>query len=232
VKLPLLLSLPHAGLQTPPEVYDYCVLTPEAVEEDGDVDAAEIYEPLRREVKAFAATEIARAFIDLNRAEHDRRKDGVVKTHTCWDVLVYDPFPPEEIVGALIDKYYRPYHRRLTALAGDHLLLAVDCHTMAAVGPPVGPDPGAGRPWVCISNGDGTCPQRWMGELQACFEKEFGQNVTVNEPFQGGYITRTHAREMPWVQLELSRGPFLSNREKRAAVLAALTDCVEEYGAV
>jgi len=228
VTLPLLLSVPHAGLRVPPEAEDYCILTAEDVARDGDEGAAEIYRPLRSQVDAFADTEIARAIIDLNRAEDDRRKDGIVKTHTCWDVPVYEPLPPPAVVEALIRTYYRPYHRNLTRLAGDHLLLAVDCHTMAAKGPPVGPDPGVERPWVCLSNGDGTCPMEWLEGLKVCFEKEFGPNVSLNEPFKGGYITRTHASEMPWVQLELSRSPFSSNREKCGAVLAALIDWVNE----
>ena len=49
-------------------------------------------------------------------------------------------------------------------------------------------------------------------------------HIGTDGRFQGGYITRTHAAEMFWVQLELSRGPFLSNREKREGVLAALAE--------
>ena len=122
----------------------------------------------------------------------------------------------------LLAQYYRPYHARLTRLAERSLRLAVDCHTMAAFGPPVGPDPGIERPSVCLSNADGTCPQSWIDALKIAFENEFGAKVKVNEPFQGGYITRTHAREMPWVQLELSRAPFLATAEKRSRVLRAL----------
>ena len=160
---------------------------------------------------------------DLNRATDDRRKDGVIKTHTCWDVPVYQHEPSAATVAALLDAYYRPYHERLAHLAGSAVKLAIDCHTMAAVGPPVAPDPGVERPWVCLSNGDGTCPQTWIEGLQRCFEDAFGPHVTINHPFTGGYITRRHAAEMPWVQLELSRAPFATDREKRERVLAALS---------
>ncbi len=221
MNLPLLVSVPHAGLRVPPEAESYCSLTPEEVARDGDEGAAEIY-TIEEEVECYVTTDVARAIVDLNRAEDDRRKDGVVKTHTCWEVPVYDPFPPEEVVQTLLAKYYRPYHQRLTRLGDRGLQLAVDCHTMAAKGPPVGPDPGVERPWVCISNADGTCPREWMDTLRACLEERFGPNVTINHPFKGGFITRTHAAEMPWVQLELSRAPFASNQQKREHVLAAL----------
>ena len=56
-RLPILLSVPHAGLGVPPELADYHQLTPEQIAEDGDVQAAEIYWPLRDEVQAFATNE-------------------------------------------------------------------------------------------------------------------------------------------------------------------------------
>jgi len=219
--LPLLLSVPHAGLHVPSEVASICLLTADQVAHDGDEGANAIYD-LEAEVVAYATTDVARAFVDLNRAEDDRRKDGVVKTHTCWDVPVYDSALSETLVQKLLTKYYRPFHQRLSDLAGHGVLLGIDCHTMAAKGPPVGPDPGKERPWVCLSNAEGTCPSTWMTGLKDCFEAEFGSHVAINDPFTGGYITRTHAAEMPWVQLELSRAPFLTNQEKKDRVLRAL----------
>ena len=220
--LPLLLSVPHAGLDVPPEIADRCILTPEQVAEDGDVGAAEIYRPLKGEVAAFVTTDVARAIVDQNRAEDDRRSDGIVKTHTCWNVPVYRDFPPEELVQRLLEAHYRPYHARLRELAG-RAKLGVDGHTMAAKGPPVGPDPGVERPAVCLSNADGTCPPETMALLQRCFEESFEREVRVNDPFMGGYIIRSHAEELPWVQVELSRAPYLPDDEKRTRVLKALT---------
>jgi N-formylglutamate amidohydrolase len=221
--------VPHAGLRVPEEVKPYCILTPEQVAEDGDVGAAEIY-GLETELEAYLTTDVARAIVDLNRAEDDRRPDGVVKTHTCWNVPVYQPFPPEDVIEQLLDLYYRPYHGRLQDLARPGVQLGVDLHTMAASGPPVGPDPGAQRPRVCLSNGDHTtCPKEWLESLQRCFQEAFGPDVRVNDPFKGGFITRSHASDIPWVQLELSRGPFMTSSEKRRAVLFALTAWCQRY---
>lgn len=226
MKLPLLASVPHAGLRVPEEVQPYCVLTPTEVAEDGDVGASEIY-ALESEFEAYVTTDIARAIVDQNRSEDDRRPDGVVKTHTCWNVPVYRPFPPDEVVELILGRYYRTYHERLSQLAQTGPKLGVDLHTMAASGPPVGPDPGVERPRACLSNADGTCPQDWIKALQECFMETLGSDVRINHPFQGGYITRTHAAELPWLQVELSRGPFMSNTQKRSAVLAALQSFCE-----
>ncbi|RMF80545.1 MAG: N-formylglutamate amidohydrolase, partial [Planctomycetota bacterium] len=41
--LPLLLSVPHAGLTVPPEAAPFCILKREDVERDSDEGAREIY---------------------------------------------------------------------------------------------------------------------------------------------------------------------------------------------
>jgi formiminoglutamase len=167
---------------------------------------------------------VARAIVDLNRPETDRGADGVVKTHTCWGVAVYREFPPADVIERLLDRYYRPYHAKLGTLSCDAIVLGVDCHTMAAVGPPLAADAGRTRPHVCLSDADGTTlPTGWIERFLDCFRDAFGDDVRVNQPFRGGHITRQHARQRPWVQVELSRAPFLSNREKRERVLQALT---------
>jgi formiminoglutamase len=219
--LPILLSIPHAGLIIPPEVQDLCILSTQEIIEDGDEGAAEIYLPLQKEVSALVTTVVARAILDMNRAEGDRSKDGIVKTHTCWDVPVYREFPSEEIITILIERFYRSYHTSLTNHA-EITKLGVDCHTMASHGPPEGPDPGVERPAICIGNADSTCPDEWISSLATLFERVFEKKVFINRPFKGGYIIRSHARELPWVQLELSRTPFLTDQEKSCRVLEAL----------
>lgn len=222
--LPILVSVPHAGTKTPDELGPLVDIDRSDVIKDGDEQAADIYLPLRDIVAHLVTTDIARVFVDLNRAPDDFRKDGVIKTHTCWNVPVYRSFPDGGLVTGLLDRYYRPYHEKLGALAriGD-VRIGVDCHTMAAHGPPVGPDPGKLRPAACVSDGGGTCDHRWTEALARELAGALGRDVRINDPFKGGYIARWHAAEMPWVQLEISRGDFASVREKGAAVRAALT---------
>jgi len=228
MRLPLLLSVPHAGLIVPPEVSEICTLTTDDIIADGDSGAREVYD-LETEVEGFVITGIARAIVDINRPPDDRRKDGVVKTHTCWDVPVYKRPLDEKEIENLLNSYYHPYHQKLTALSGD-VLFGLDCHTMAHYGPPVGPDPGVERPRVCLSNADGTCPDEWIKLLAACFEESLAGTVTINEPFKGGYTIRRHSNELPWVQVELIRAMFTSNDEKRDGVLAALRRWCELIG--
>lgn len=223
-KLPFLISVPHAGLQIPPEVETNNLLTLSEIVQDSDEGAANIYEPLRPQVRHFITTNIARAFVDLNRAEDDIRKDGVVKTHTCWDVPIYKQKLTSDVIQQLITRYHRPYHEQLTALANKDVILAIDCHTMAEYGPPVGPDAGAKRPLVCLGNVHGkSCPAEWVEQMASYFKKEFDGHVTINTPFAGGYVTQVHSREMPWIQLELSRSSYFTTEVKGIKVAAALS---------
>jgi formiminoglutamase len=227
VVLPLLVSVPHGGLVVPPEVRDLCIASAGEIERDSDEGAAEIY-AIGDAVQGFVAAEVARAVVDLNRAEDDRRPDGVVKTETCFAVPVYREALDEPLVQRLLDRYYRPYHARLTELAGAGVLLGIDCHTMLAIGPPIGPMAGERRPEVCLGDGGGeTCPVEWTRLMAECLEESFGFPIAVNEPFRGGYVVRSHAAELPWMQLELSREPFMSNADKRARVVGALRRFVE-----
>jgi len=95
---------------------------------------------------------------------------------------------------------------------------------MTDQGPPIGPDTGMERTAICISNADSTCPKEWITSLAACFERVFKKEVSINQPFKGGFIIRSHAKELPWIQLELSRAPYFSNEEKSFRVLGALKD--------
>jgi formiminoglutamase len=207
----------------PPEAESYCRLTHEEIAADGDEGAAEIYS-LSEHVQCFVTTDIARAVVDLNRAEDDRRRDGVVKTHTCWNVPVYHELPPEDVIEMLLAKYYRPYHAKLTEAASRaDVRLGIDGHTMAAVGPPVGPDTGAERPPICLGDVHGrSLPPGWTAMLVESLADAFQCEIPVNKPFSGGYITRHHMTEMPWVQIEFSRSDFLPDIGKRACLLRAV----------
>lgn len=227
--LPIAVSVPHAGLRVPPEAAPFCQLTAEQIERDGDEGAAEIYS-LQADVAAFLTTDVARAIVDLNRPEDDRGADGVIKTHTIWNEPIFRQPLAEQVIQQLLQQHYRPYHAALRDLADQKLLLAVDCHTMAAEAPPIGPDPGSRRPEVCLGDLQGkSLPAGWTDVFQRAFAEAFSEfSVTRNQPFAGGYITRSHHAEMPWLQVEISRAPFLPRGEIRHRVLRALTSAIGE----
>jgi formiminoglutamase len=191
--------------------------------------------------------EVYRAVVDLNRAPDDvppRNRDGVIKSHTCFDVEVYRPgsLPDEKLQKLLLDRYYHPYHRRLQSWLGrDDLRMGVDCHSMVAVAPPIEEDAGTPRPLICLGNlgdaagetvpevGRATCSAEMLRFVGDEFERalrhedvdlEVPATVTHNVPFRGGYITRQMGNKtIPFFQVEMSRALYLAAPYFDAATL-------------
>ena len=218
--LPVLLSIPHGGMGVPAEVKDRVCLDPLDIHDDIDPFVREIYD-LGQKVAAVVATHIPRTFVDLNRARDDRpprNPDGVVKTLTCVGKEIYAR--GQELDAALIDtlleRYYAPYHQRLRAAVHNSTIkLALDCHSMQAVGPQISPDVGQPRPLFCLGNARGqACPPETARRLADCLRRAFElqeHEVTLNQPFSGGYITRTYGgRPLPWIQVEMNRSLYLA----------------------
>ncbi len=221
-KFPVLISIPHGGTKIPEEILDRVCISKKDLFEDGDAFTREIY-GIKDEVLALIETDIARAFIDLNRETSDRppnNPDGIVKTKTCHDQPIYFPglFLDESIIEALIQKYYEPYHKNIRDLLNIYteIQLALDCHTMEPVGPSISPDEGKERPLICLGNNYGnSCPNEWVEKLAECFQESFHLKegeVKINEPFAGGYITRNYGNDpIPWIQIEMNRNLYLSD---------------------
>lgn len=220
-RLPILVSLPHAGLEAPPEVAALLAIGQDEIARDSDQGAEEIFSPLEALAAGFVRTRIARAIVDVNRAPDDLRPSGAVKGHTFWKRPVFREPPSDELRARLIARHHAPYHARLEALAAG-AVLGLDCHTMAERTPPVGPRPGERRPRACLGNGGATLPGNWFRLLAEALERHLGARVALNHPFPGGFITRSRPGGLPWVQLELSREPWLTLADKAAAVRAAL----------
>lgn len=217
--LPIILSVPHAGLEIPDTIKNLSILSEDQIRVDGDEGAEEIY--AFEELSAFFfKTPIARAFVDLNRPPDDFSLDGVVKTHTCqMDPIYKQPLSAEQ-VKELLQQHYYPWHMKLTTASSTRgVLFGIDCHTMAETAPANTTDSGTRRPRVCLSNAGISCPDNWLEIIAEKFEHHFGAgSVSINQPFQGGFITRKLSKMCPWIQLELSRENFTNYKEKNRVV--------------
>ena len=223
--LPVLLSIPHGGDRTPPEAASLSALDDAGIFSDGDACTREIYD-LGDAVAAVHQAEVARAFVDLNRAPEDRppdNPDGVVKSLTADRIAVWrgGGAPPGDLANTLVARYWRPYHDRLAELATDRTLrVAFDCHSMAEFAPAIAPRPGEPRPRFCLSNAGGaTASASLLADLADALAGAFDcprEEIRLNDPFQGGHITRRHGASFaaggtPWVQIEMNRNWYLAD---------------------
>lgn len=212
--LPCLLSVPHGGTWIPPEVRDLMILTERDILEDGDPFTPELYD-LR--AVSRVVMEVARAVVDVNRSPDDlppENPDGVIKSETAFGKRVYKEFPSGELVEELLRRYYFPYHEKIREeLKREEVLIAFDCHSMAPTAPKIAPDRGR-RPSFCLGDFHGkACPRELTEVLRGCLMEVFGlpeEEVSINEPFAGGYITRTYGMNpKPWIQIEINRDMYM-----------------------
>ena len=220
VLLPVLISIPHGGTQKPPELDGSMCITDKALFDDSDPFAIEIYN-LEKKVQSVIKTDIARAFVDLNRSKSDlppQNPDGLIKSQTCYKEPIYirEREPDESMRDILIKRYYEPYHRAIQKSTNTNLKICLDCHSMASKAPENSPDmTSKNRPAFCLSNQDGTTsPSEMIMLLADCISKSFSvdmNEISLNDPFHGGYITRTYGNNpAPWIQIEMNRNMYLS----------------------
>lgn len=228
-KLPIIVSVPHGGEVIAPEMSDLTLLSRRDIFSDGDPLTREIYD-FKNEAAYYFESTIARAAIDLNRSPNDLppiNHDGVIKSHTVTGKGVYrkNRMPNKDTLRSLLKKYYTPYHDGLRRKSKKpYLLCGIDCHTMLDKAPIISSQPGRQRPFVCLSNqGDQrgnsvrgrrlTCPPEMIRALAQSLKEQFPEeahNITLNDPFLGGYIIRSHSKNLPWIQIELNRKSYLS----------------------
>ena len=221
-KLPILLSIPHGGTKRPKELEDHLCITNKDQFDDSDPFVIEIYN-LENKVERVISSEIARAYIDLNRSPQDlppQNPDGLIKSTTCYQKKIYikGREPDDSLTKKLIQLYYLPYHRSIQkSLREIDLQLCLDCHSMASQAPNISPDgKNKERPLFCLSNQNGKTSSNEMIELLAdCISESFQINrnqILLNNPFLGGYITKTYGNNpIPWIQIEMNRKLYLTD---------------------
>jgi len=236
--LPFLISVPHGGEGIPTCVQDRIALTRADVLEDGDAFTREIYS-LEAHAYEVIKADVARAIIDPNRDKLDlppEHADGVVKTTTCYGKPVYreGAFPDRALANRLIEENYQPYHEKIRDAVGTTgLMIGLDCHSMAEQAPPITARPGLRRPLICLGNAHGqSCDMLWAETLATCFRDVFGiegEDVALNDPFSGGFITRTYGTaSIPWIQIEINRSLYLRPPWYDASSLTMSVDRLQE----
>ena len=238
-KLPILLSIPHGGTRKPAELEGHLSITNKDLFDDSDPFVMELYD-LGDKVQRVIKTDIARAFVDLNRSLQDmppKNPDGLIKSKTCYDKPIYTngKEPDDSLKTMLIELYYKPYHQAIQKSIDElDLKLCLDCHSMASIAPYFSPDKNnAKRPMFCISNQDGKTSSPEMLELLAdSLSKSFSidrEKISLNDPFHGGHITKTYGNNpIPWIQVEMNRDLYLSENWFDNETLSMKTERLQE----
>jgi N-formylglutamate amidohydrolase len=223
---PVIVSVPHAGREYPLALRaaSRVPLAALAGLEDRHVDAVAL---AARGVETVIVQRMARAWIDLNRAEHDRDPrldDGAATGHLSAKVRSGLGLVPRrttaagdlwrrrlrgEEVEARIAAVHRPYHAALeAALAAARARFGVavllDLHSM----PPIA----GGHTRIVTGDRFGrSAGSRFVHRIEAEVAA-IGLGHALNAPYAGGYVLERHgqpAAGIHAVQLEIDRSIYL-----------------------
>ncbi|HEX8554372.1 MAG TPA: N-formylglutamate amidohydrolase [Sphingomonas sp.] len=233
---PIILSVPHAGRAYPAALMAGLRVAPSFLTllEDRHVDAVAL---AARTTETMLVQQRPRAWIDLNRAEHERDPQvdegavalatmprggkvegglGLVPRRAGSAAMLWRRRWSDEEVQARIMRDHRPYHAALTealdaaqARFGSAVLL--DIHSM----PPLAA-PATAR--VVIGDRFGrSASARMVARVEAVVAAA-GLPVALNAPYAGGHVIERHAargRGRHAIQLELDRTLYLDARLDR-----------------
>ena len=223
--LPLLISMPHAGLNLTPAVRDGLV-EPARSLPDTDWHIPRLYDFVREMGASVVAAEYSRFVIDLNRPEDDQPLYAGATTG-LFPATLFDgePLFKEGMVpsaaerAGYLENIWRPYHdtlrqelARLKAKFGYALLW--DAHSIRSHVPHLFdgklPDFNLGT-----FNG-ASCDPQLAERLTAVCGRAQGYSHVLNGRFKGGHITRHYgdpANDIHAVQLELAQSTYMEEVE-------------------
>lgn len=230
---PLLVSIPHAGLEIPEEVASVVALSQQELLGYTDLYTDQIF---NIDNVHLLTNPISRVIVDVNRApddisrEYEQAAEGVI-VHTTWDGRsVYQKEPSQDIADTLIRKYHDSYHEQIDKLMPEVQFL-IDGHSYLPVGPKLKPDSGIERPDINLGNMNySTCTREHTVFFREFFEKR-GYSVRVNFPYTGKYILGHHCHRrrippflVPGMQSEINQGLYL-----KPDSFEAIPERVEEF---
>ncbi|WP_373684312.1 N-formylglutamate amidohydrolase [Sphingomonas sp. R-74633] len=229
---PVVLSVPHAGRDYPAALVAALRVPVEALRGLEDRHADAIALAARRDETLFVATR-PRAWIDLNRAEHDRdpRLDDGAWTHgaplsakirsglglvprrvgTVGDIWQRRLSADEVQQRILAD--HRPWHAAIAAAlaaarARFGVAVLLDVHSM----PPLG-NPATAARLVPGDRFGKSAAARFLGRIEGV-ARGHGVRTAANTPYSGGHILERHGeprRSVHAIQLEFDRSLYLDS---------------------
>lgn len=224
-RLPLLISMPHAGLKLTPAVRDGLVPAAQSLP-DTDWHILQLYDFARNMGASVVAAEYSRFVIDLNRPEDDQPLYAGATTGLFPATLFNgEPLfeegkePSATERAGYLEAIWRPYHdtlrnelARLKAEFGYALLW--DAHSIRSLVPHLFdgklPDFNLGT-----FNG-ASCDPELAGRLKAVCAGAPDYTHVLNGRFKGGHITRHYgdpAKDIHAVQLELAQSTYMEEVE-------------------
>ncbi len=232
---PVVISVPHAGRNYPPEMASLSRLSPHDLISLEDRHADALVTMATQAGFPTIVAQTPRAWIDLNRSEtefdplvvegrHIGHPSVTAKVRGGLGIIPSRISPGQDIWKRRIDAesfetrlstHYRPYHAALssmieTSLSDFGIAILIDVHSM----PPIPVQDGKPGAQLVIGDLFGKSSDTRFSDVVRARGEEAGILVAVNVPYAGGHILAHHgskARNIHALQIEIDRGLYLDN---------------------
>jgi N-formylglutamate deformylase len=231
-EVPVIVEVPHAGLEVDAETLATLVAPAVAIGRDADLYVDELYADAPDCGAALLTARMSRYVCDLNRSEHDVDRDTVLgatgrasphglvwRSTTDNRAAIARPLPRTELERRLVS-YYRPYHDQLDILVRDRLarhgfVIVVSGHSMPSRGRDGHDDPGKDRADVVPGTRQRTTAAPAVIEVAERVAERFQLGVMHDEPYRGGHTTLRYGRPAAGIhaiQIELNRRLYMDEQ--------------------
>lgn len=227
-KVPVILSVPHSGVQFPDELQTHYRPEMAAQPDDTDWFVHDLYNFVSELGITVIHAKYSRWVIDLNRDPHSRPlyDDGriitelVPKTDFLGNEIYADRkfIPDAAEVQRRLENYYQPYYRAIENLLAERRrefgrVLLWDAHSIRRFVPTICPEP---FPDLILGDNDEKSAGREIIEIAFNGLGKGKYTVNHNTPFRGGNITRNFGKpenNIHALQLELAKINYMDDEE-------------------
>lgn len=250
-KLPIIIGCPHVGTDIPDDIKRTMIDGIAQATEDTDWFVHDLYRFAPEMGITLIKANFSRFVIDLNRDpsgkslyQDHRRQTAMVPLTTFEGKQIYltgDVTPDE--VARRRKLYFDPYHAAINEEVKKlktqfpHILF-FDAHSIKRRMKSIRSEP---FPDVIIGDNDGTTAHASLTTSAIATLRKGGLAVAHNDPFKGGFITRSQGRpkeSLHALQLEMSQDLYMNehdnsrNTQKEAKIGGVLQQLFQELNAV
>lgn len=228
-RVPIIVSIPHCGTLFPKEIIND--FDPALIKAPDDTDwfVDRLYDFAPSLGITMITAVFSRWVIDLNRHPDSKPlyNDGRIITELCPSTtFLGEPLYRDqrvEVSGEEIARrkelYFYPYHVTMQQILADvrnqfGSVLLWDCHSIRQVVPTIRKDK---FPDLILGSSDGASADKLLIETAVRGLSQGPYTLQHNDPFKGGYITRTYgapAQNQHALQLEMTKINYMDDSER------------------
>ncbi|MEP6904384.1 MAG: N-formylglutamate amidohydrolase [Actinomycetota bacterium] len=227
-KVPVILSVPHSGVEFPPELKAHFRSELMASPDDTDWFVHDLYNFAPELGITVIHARFSRWVIDLNRNPESKPlyNDGriitelVPKTDFLGNEIYVDKsfVPDDKEVERRLEKYYKPYYQKIESLLAERItefgqVLLWDAHSIRRFVPTIQDAP---FPDLILGDNDENSAGMEFIEIALSGLRQGKFGINHNSPFKGGNITRHFGKPASRVhalQLEMAKTNYMDDDE-------------------